>query len=228
MSTWRHEQSPQWASEIAPTVRPRTALTADEQAQVDGVVGQLRVKLAKNLNRTVDTFRQWDVDASGSISKREFREALTAMGITARKAAFEKTFDTLDGDLSGSIDYRELNAQMRRKTDGPSFGDLWDQSSLPPAAMGTAQQGAGAPPQAHTIGAQQAQPNMYRDGTAALARGGCSSQASMLSSPSAILARPRGTFIFPTPTNPLGHVASLGDLHGTVPRARYLASRGRY
>ena len=59
VSTWRHEQSPQWASEIAPTVRPRTALTADEQAQVDGVVGQLRVKLAKNLNRTVDTFRQW-------------------------------------------------------------------------------------------------------------------------------------------------------------------------
>lgn len=48
--------------------------------------------------------RTRDVDASGSISKREFREALTAMGITARKAAFEKTFDTLDGDLSGSID----------------------------------------------------------------------------------------------------------------------------
>jgi len=219
VSTWRHEQC-QWALEIAPTVRPRTALTADEQAQVDGVVGQLRVKLAKNLNRTVDTFRQWDVDASGSISKREFREALTAMGITARKAAFEKTFDTLDVDLSGSIDYRELNAQMRRKTDGPSFGDLWGQSSPPPAAMGAAQHSA----------APQAQPNMYRDGTAALARGGCSSQASMLSSASAILARPRGTFIFPTPTNPLGHVASLGDLHGTVPRARYLASssKGRY
>ena len=56
---WRHEGLPQWALHIKPNLPPRTPFTREEQALVEGVVGQLRIKLAKNLNRTVDTFRQW-------------------------------------------------------------------------------------------------------------------------------------------------------------------------
>lgn len=74
-----------------------------------------------------------DYDASGNVSKREFREALAAMGVTAHKAAFEKTFEALDADGSGTIDYQELNDQLRRKTDGPGFRDQWTGSNQPAA-----------------------------------------------------------------------------------------------
>ena len=55
------------------------------------------------------------------------------MGVTAHKAAFEKTFEALDADGSGTIDYQELNDQLRRKTDGPGFRDQWTGSNQPAA-----------------------------------------------------------------------------------------------
>ena len=55
---WRHGRAPSWwihHSKQAPP--PPIQLTPAMQAQVDGVLGQLRALLAKSLNRMVDTFR---------------------------------------------------------------------------------------------------------------------------------------------------------------------------
>ena len=66
------------------------------QAEVDGVQGQLRGILAKNLNRMIDTFREFDVDKSGSVDRKEFCRALVRLGVTARQAALDATFRTFD------------------------------------------------------------------------------------------------------------------------------------
>ena len=78
------------------------------------VMEQLRSALVANLGRVSDLFREWDVDGSGSVSKAEFHKALTKLGLKASKAECGAIFDMLDEDLSGSIEYRELHARLRR------------------------------------------------------------------------------------------------------------------
>ena len=63
----------------------------------------------------IDTFRQFDEDLSGKIDKREWRLALTKLNIVAHKAAMDATFDTIDNDRSGTIEYAELNVHLRRE-----------------------------------------------------------------------------------------------------------------
>uniref|UniRef100_A0A7S2N956 EF-hand domain-containing protein n=1 Tax=Haptolina brevifila TaxID=156173 RepID=A0A7S2N956_9EUKA len=165
---WRREDVPPSLHEAYSSLRhPPTPLpkqlTRDEQAQVDGVLGQLRIKLAHNLNRSVDTFRQWDVDQSGTISKKEFGRALTSLGIVAHKAALDLTFDYLDNDRGGSVDYRELNEHLRRRQSDPSHLDTWGKDSprrsSTSAAPGTSS--AQSLPRPHTaIGVPKS--NFYR------------------------------------------------------------------
>ena len=42
----------------------------------------LREALTANATRVVDLFRDWDVDGNGTISRREFRGAIIALGYT--------------------------------------------------------------------------------------------------------------------------------------------------
>jgi hypothetical protein len=77
---WREGRVPDWwrrhleQKRVSPPAPVQ--LTKELQAQVDGVLSQLRVLLARNLNRTVDTFRTFDLDSSGAIDKREWRLSL--------------------------------------------------------------------------------------------------------------------------------------------------------
>jgi len=98
------------------------ARLADPEVQkaVAGVTGQLRAAMAKSLNRTVDAFRHFDADASGMIDAREFRKALHQLGVVAPKAAMNAAFASLDVDMSGAVDYHELDARLRRTTADPS------------------------------------------------------------------------------------------------------------
>ena len=87
----------------------------DQSSSVAGILGQLKMALAKNLNRMIDTFREFDEDQSGKINKREFRLALQKLGIVAHKSTCDLTFDSLDNDRSGTIEYEELNTHLRRR-----------------------------------------------------------------------------------------------------------------
>ena len=101
------------------------------------VMEQLRSALVANLGRVSDLFREWDVDGSGSVSKAEFHKALTKLGLKASKAECGAIFDMLDEDLSGSIEYRELHARLRRggrADNGGNVGLGGAATALTPAA----------------------------------------------------------------------------------------------
>ena len=87
-------------------------------ADAASVVGTLRQALAANLARTIDLFREWDADASGTIDKQEFCRAIATLGLKASEAESVALFNLLDDDLSGSIEYHELQQKLRRGAGG--------------------------------------------------------------------------------------------------------------
>jgi len=95
----------------------------DQTSSVAGIIGQLKMALAKNLHRIIDTFREFDEDQSGTINKREFGLALQKLGIVAHKSTCDLTFDSLDNDRSGTLEYEELNTHLRRRAGDPSHLD---------------------------------------------------------------------------------------------------------
>ena len=98
-------------------LKPPLSIDAAELKQL------LKVKLAEHLDRVVDTFRQWDTDNSGTISAHEFYAACrTGLGISGyRREFFDELFNKMDADNSGEIEYKELNAHLRRRVEDPSF-----------------------------------------------------------------------------------------------------------
>ena len=107
------------------------------------MVTRLRDALAKLGTRVIDTFKQWDANSDGVISREEFHEVIPKLGLQARAtlvdhtsltlashphtgslcasaqataANIDKLFSLFDPDRSGTIDYRELNAQLRKGT----------------------------------------------------------------------------------------------------------------
>jgi hypothetical protein len=95
----------------------------DQTSSVAGIIGQLKMALAKNLHRIIDTFREFDEDQSGTINKREFGLALQKLGIVAHKSTCDLTFDSLDNDRSGTLEYQELHDHLRRRAGDPSHLD---------------------------------------------------------------------------------------------------------
>jgi hypothetical protein len=95
----------------------------DQTSSVAGIIGQLKMALAKNLHRIIDTFREFDEDQSGTINKREFGLALQKLGIVAHKSTCDLAFDSLDNDRSGTLEYHELHEHLRRRAGDPSHLD---------------------------------------------------------------------------------------------------------
>lgn len=80
------------------------------------VVQQLRDILAANAARVIDLFHEWDDDGSGTIDKKEFRQALKAMGVDADQEDINALFDTFDADGGGTIEFSELNNVLKGDT----------------------------------------------------------------------------------------------------------------
>lgn len=73
------------------------------------------------LMRAIDIFRAWDDDDSGTISKKEFRQALPAIGLKVSKEQSDELFASFDDDNSGSIDYSEIQKKLRKRlANGPT------------------------------------------------------------------------------------------------------------
>ena len=98
-------------------VEPARAHTAPvaapkERAFIEPLIAQLQA----NLGRVVDLFRSWDTDASGSVTKKEFRKGIaSALKVEPTLEELAALFAFLDPDGSGSIDYRELDAKLHRR-----------------------------------------------------------------------------------------------------------------
>ena len=62
-----------------------------------------------------DLFREWDTDGSGTVSKKEFRRAIGALGYEAPRAELDRAFAEFDTDRSGEIDVGELTRALKRR-----------------------------------------------------------------------------------------------------------------
>ena len=90
----------------------------------DTPIARLRHALKQQLARALDVFRDWDEDSSGSLSRKEFRKALSALGLGREyRDEVDGLFDSFDGYRSGSISYNELVRQLREHSpDAPPSG----------------------------------------------------------------------------------------------------------
>ena len=63
--------------------------------------------------RVIDLFREWDEDASGSVSKREFRKAMPMLGLDVPAEDVDALFDSWDPDGSGMLELKELTRVLK-------------------------------------------------------------------------------------------------------------------
>jgi Ca2+-binding EF-hand superfamily protein len=81
----------------------------------DAIPGAIRKALDERMVRVIDLFRQFDDDSSGLLDASEFAKAMRELGMTdAPPEAIAAVFASFDHDESGTIEYRELHAIMKR------------------------------------------------------------------------------------------------------------------
>ena len=78
----------------------------------------LRDALARAAGHVVDLMHKWDDDRSGRVDRKEFRQALKALGFQATTQELDMLFDELDTDGSGMLEHDELARQLDNATVG--------------------------------------------------------------------------------------------------------------
>eukprot|EP00900_Chrysochromulina_parva_P011925 jgi/Chrpa1/20733/Chrysochromulina_OHIO_Genome00007183-RA len=107
------------SAKLRPPARapPPTGLKAPSKP-IKTRVAEVRRTLLEVLNsdqmRVLDLFRAWDVNGDGLVGKQELRSALAGLGIEASAQVVDALFGILDTDNDGTLQYRELNASLRR------------------------------------------------------------------------------------------------------------------
>ncbi len=88
----------------------------DFDSTSDSVVAQLREVLTEHNVRVIDLFRDWDEDGDGIISRKEFRQAMPALGLDMPNYdCADQLFDSFDQSKSGVIEMKELNRLLKRR-----------------------------------------------------------------------------------------------------------------
>jgi len=100
--------------------------------------------------RVIDLFRDWDEDGSGLIDKDEFFKAMAPLGIDVSREEANDLFDEFDKDLSGEIEFRELNKMLRQRVSvkrgaAKAAGPAGSKSLMPPGPSRLALLGAQPP-----------------------------------------------------------------------------------
>uniref|UniRef100_A0A7S2JHC6 EF-hand domain-containing protein n=1 Tax=Haptolina brevifila TaxID=156173 RepID=A0A7S2JHC6_9EUKA len=115
------------------TLKDRSATIAEPSSEPTAPIAidprrplgdQIREMLRKQNMRVMDLFRSWDLNGDGLIQKKEFRQAINALGFeiptdpkpaAAYKAAVDEVFNELDADGGGTLDYHELSTMLAAK-----------------------------------------------------------------------------------------------------------------
>jgi len=92
---------------------PTSKIQTEMRTRVTGTLRNAAVQMHEAfsemaIDRVLDVFRTWDHDDGGTISRKEFAEAMVRLGVKTTKVEMSKLFNQLDPDRSGEINYREL------------------------------------------------------------------------------------------------------------------------
>ena len=109
------------SKEMENTTMTLKGLVVDTSPGAPPIPEQLRVALSKNAARVIDLFREWDEDKDGTVSKKEFRRAMPALGFDIPVKEIDALFDANDPDRSGKMEFKELK-QMLKPHRGPKGG----------------------------------------------------------------------------------------------------------
>ena len=82
-------------------------------AESEPELSELRERLIGDWVRVRDVFEEWDEDGSGTIDRVEWLHAVGSLCGMLPDAA-GRLYDLLDADGNGSLDYKELNKELRR------------------------------------------------------------------------------------------------------------------
>ena len=124
---------------------PMVKLNADSD---ENIVEQIKRILEENHVKLIDLFREWDADGNGAIDKKEFRQAVAALGYDAPRNYVDEVFQVINSSGSGMIEYNELKEAL--STHSKKTGKL----VLPPKAAAPAgATAAAAPAGAHAVAA---------------------------------------------------------------------------
>ena len=91
-----------------------SGVASDDPIDPKVIIHKMGKALASKMGRVSDLFREWDVDGSGEIDKREFCDAMEGVGLQCSLAERSLLFDHLDVDHSGTIEFAELVKKLRR------------------------------------------------------------------------------------------------------------------
>ena len=90
-----------------------TFMSLDESGP--SLAEQLADALSSRWSRILDLFREWDADGTGLIDVKEFKKALTALGLDASDEEAAELFATFDRDGSGEVEFREFHRALRQR-----------------------------------------------------------------------------------------------------------------
>ena len=86
------------------------------------VVELLRESLAREAQRVIDLFKEWDDNSDGVISRQEFHTAMALLGVAGQPELIDRLFDIFDPDKSGEIEYKEFANRLKRNTGAADGG----------------------------------------------------------------------------------------------------------
>lgn len=132
-----------WTADSAAASAQRRKLIAairlDPKSELN-VAEQFERIIASSGLRMVDVFRSLDDDGSGSVSRKEFRRGVAALGYTAPLATLNAAFEAFDINGSGEIDFDEFQTTINAKKKGAPA------QPITPHAGAAAATGRAAPP----------------------------------------------------------------------------------
>ena len=82
-------------------------LAGQEGAAADATILVLRDALKKQQAKVMSLFKDWDTDGDGTVSRKEFHQAMPLLGFDVPKFQVDNLFDSFDADGSGTIEYDE-------------------------------------------------------------------------------------------------------------------------
>ena len=92
------EPSPDAGKRVSREDEPLGDIDLDEGPDAPPISQQIKAALTKNSARVIDLFKSWDADGNGKITRKEFHQAMPALGLHVPKADIDELFNEWDED----------------------------------------------------------------------------------------------------------------------------------